>query len=264
MGAVKPAPQRARHVTTPVRFFARELLRSHTVGRYRLRKDPAVGIALRHATPDADTFDQIFVQRAVAAPAAVAERLRALGRPLRILDLGANIGASASWFAAEHPGATIVCVEPDPANLEVLSATVGSDGRYRVIAAAAGVAEGSVRFQFSGGAVSRASTGGEGEEVRMIDALALAGEERIDLVKIDIEGGEWQLLADPRLASLPPRCDRARVPRPSVPGGRAAARGGDGGARECRLRGLRDASPGGRAPRGGGVLGRAPLTGGNQ
>jgi FkbM family methyltransferase len=40
-------------------------------------------------------------------------------KPL-ILDCGANIGASAVWFATNYPQAKIVAIEPDPANMTLL------------------------------------------------------------------------------------------------------------------------------------------------
>src|SRR5579863_1356318 len=44
--------------------------------------------------------------------------------PKRILDLGANIGASALYFATLWPHASIACVEPHAENLSVLRRTV--------------------------------------------------------------------------------------------------------------------------------------------
>ena len=203
---LKPAALRALHTTDPVRFFAREALRRRGPARYRLRRDRRVVVALRHATPDVETFDQVFLQGSVAEPPVVRERLDALGRPPRILDLGANIGVSAAWFAARWPGARIVCVEPDPANLAVLELAAGaSDVRWRVVRAAAAAAAGELRFRAGRYAVSRAADAADAEAiiVRSIDALALIAEERCDLVKLDIEGGEWPILADPRLRELP-------------------------------------------------------------
>jgi len=205
IGPLKPTAQRAALVTTPVRFFAREALQRTTVGEYRLRTDPTVPAVLRHRTRDLETFDQIYLQGAVAPPPSVAAAIAALGRPPRILDLGANIGSSAGWFAAAYRGATITCVEPDPANLAVLErAAALASPPWTVVAAAASDAEGELRFSFSNDSVSRATAdSGAGEAVRAIDALALAIDGEFDIVKIDIEGGEWPLLADPRLADLP-------------------------------------------------------------
>ncbi len=201
---LKPSARRAARVTTPGRFFVREALRRDVTANYSLRHAPTVPVVLRHHTRDLETFDQIFCQGAVAPPTAVAARLRQIGRPLRVLDLGANIGASAAWFGGEFSGATITCIEPDPANLEVLArAAALATPPWTVVAAAASTAEGELAFRFTNDSVSRASEDESGTSVRAVDALGLAIREQSDLVKIDIEGGEWALLADPRLADLP-------------------------------------------------------------
>jgi FkbM family methyltransferase len=197
---LKPAWQRARHTTSPLRFFAREALHRRTGAVYGLRRAPLVRVALRHATPDPESFDQVFVQGALAEPAPVRERLDGLGRPPVVLDLGANVGVSAAWFAARWPGARIVCVEPDPYNLEALRRAAGRGG-WRVVEAAAAPAAGTLEFAAGADSMSRAARGG-GTIVAAVDFFVLAEEERPDLVKIDIEGGEWGLLGDPRLASL--------------------------------------------------------------
>ncbi len=199
---IKPAWQRSRFTTTPLRFFFREWFVRRSGANYWLRDAPDVPLALRHNTPDPEALDQIFMQGAVAEPAPVAERLDALGRPPRIIDLGANVGIAAAWFARRWPDATIVCVEPDPVNLSALNqAAARSGGRWRVVEAAAASKPGVLEFALGRDAVSRALPGG-GVMVEAIDFFELAGRERPDLVKIDIEGGEWDLLADPRLADL--------------------------------------------------------------
>ena len=224
---LKPAALRALQTTDPVRFFAREALQRRGTARYQLRRAPNVAVVLRHATPDVETFDQVFLQESVAEPPPVRERLEALRRPPRILDLGANVGVSAAWFAARWPGAHIVCVEPDPANVAVLElAVAASPVRWRLVPAAAAFTAGELRFRAGRYAVSRAADPAEADAISVpaIDALALIEEERCDLVKLDIEGGEWAILADPRLAELPivalalefhphlcPSCDARRL-----------------------------------------------------
>lgn len=37
-----------------------------------------------------------------------------------IVDMGSNIGASSVFFGASYPGAKLICVEPDPANADLL------------------------------------------------------------------------------------------------------------------------------------------------
>lgn len=199
---LKPTAQRARHVTQPGRFFAREALRRRVGARYSLRAAPDVTVVVRHLTPDLESFDQIFVQCALAPPKPVEAAIENLGRPPRVLDLGANVGLSAAWFAARYPGARVVCVEPDPFNLEALEqAAAAAGGRWRIVSAAAAAADGTLTFEVGRNTMSRVSEG-SGLRVRAVDAFVLAAQERADIWKIDIEGGEWPLLLDPRLADV--------------------------------------------------------------
>jgi FkbM family methyltransferase len=203
---LKPSAQRAARTARPLRFFAREAAARGGVAVYGLRGAPGVRVAVRHGTPDAESFDQIFCQDVHALPEPAVAAIAALGRPPRVLDLGANVGLFAAWAAAHWPAAQITCVEPDAGNLAVLDAARRANGgSWRVIDAAAGATPGELRFQAGRFAVSRAALPGvDGPDVitvPMVDALELAAGH--DVLKIDIEGGEWEILADPRLATLP-------------------------------------------------------------
>jgi FkbM family methyltransferase len=94
-------------------------------------------------------------------------------------------------------------VEPDPENLELLCRTAAL-GEIEVVPACAANHEGSVRFvagEFAESHVAGAESDEQDTiEVPCVDAFRLAAS--ADLVKIDIEGSEWEILADPRLASM--------------------------------------------------------------
>jgi FkbM family methyltransferase len=185
------------------RFKWREHRARAIVGAYHTRRG-GVPYFIRHASRDVGIFSEIFIAGEYDPPPAVSERLAALGRPPRILDLGANIGLFAASCRERWPGASITAVEPDPENLELLRRTAAGGG-IEVVPACAANHEGSVRFvagEFAESHVASAeSSEQETIEVPCVDAFALA--QAADLVKIDIEGSEWELLADPRLASLP-------------------------------------------------------------
>ncbi len=202
---VKPAWQRARRTSAPLRFLVHELGGGARLGRYTVRGAPGAPLALRHGTPDAETLDQILLQDAVAPPAPVAALLDGLGRPPVVIDLGANIGHSAAWFSARWPGARVVCVEPDPDNLAVLrDAAARSGGAWEVVAAAAAASDGTVELSPGGFSMAHVVASG-GTRVPAVDAFALCDRERPDLLKIDIEGSEWELLRDARLPALAAR-----------------------------------------------------------
>ena len=136
-------------------------------------------------------------------PAAVAERLARLAGPLRILDLGANVGLFAASCLERWPDAQIVAVEPDPENLQLLERMASQEQRIEVIPACAAAHDGKVRFLaglFAESQVVEDAHEGKTIELPCVDAFRLA--ESTDLIKIDIEGSEWEILADPRLSEL--------------------------------------------------------------
>jgi FkbM family methyltransferase len=192
-------------VKESVAFTAREALRRQGLFHYTLRES-GLRAALRHRTGDVVTLGEVWRNRDYDPPAQV---VAALGTPARILDLGGNIGLFALHALALWPTASVVSYEPDPFNAAVLRRSQelnGMDGRWRLVPAAAGAAPGSVRFAAGQDALSHVVDDGEPGatiDVRVDDVLSeLAA---ADLAKIDIEGGEWEILGDPRFASAPPR-----------------------------------------------------------
>jgi hypothetical protein len=45
--------------------------------------------------------------------------MRSLGRPIRVLDLGANIGLFGAWALGRFPVESILALKPDPENASV-------------------------------------------------------------------------------------------------------------------------------------------------
>jgi FkbM family methyltransferase len=193
---------RASCVRESAAFAARELLRSRAVGRYHARAG-GPPLLIRHGSADVVTLGEVFHRPDYEPPPAVAALLD--GHDLRILDLGANVGLFGVFAAARWPRASVIAVEPDPGNLAVLRRCVARSGRgdaWRIVEAAAAAQDGTTSFEAGGQSLSRISPDGA-DSVATVDALALlAG---VDLLKMDIEGGEWAILDDPRFAPAAPR-----------------------------------------------------------
>jgi FkbM family methyltransferase len=195
---------RARTVRPALAFVARAGARRHGTFVYRLREN-GLRVAIRHGTGDVVTLGEVFHEHDYRPPAEVEQRLTRVGR---IVDLGANVGLFGAFAAARWPQAEILAFEPDPANAEVHARTIALNGlqaRWTLVRSAAGASSGRARFLAGGVALSRlAGEGDEGDiEVELRDVLPeLAG---ADLVKMDIEGGEWAILCDPRFRARPPR-----------------------------------------------------------
>jgi FkbM family methyltransferase len=203
---------RSRTVRQSPAFVARELCGSNGCFRYELRQFPGRYVLVRHGTGDVVTVGEVFHTRDYSPPAELGALFGERG-PQQILDLGANVGYAGAYFSALWPESQITAYEPDPANAAVHERLISVDAAastWRLVRAAAGNTAGEAQFVAGGVALSRiAAIGGEpaaGERlitVPIADVLPeLCG---ADLVKIDIEGGEWALLRDSRFAANPPR-----------------------------------------------------------
>ena len=185
------------------RFKWRENRARPIVGAYHTRAGK-VPYFIRHGTRDVGIFSEIFIAGEYDPPTAVVERIAALGRPPRIVDLGANVGLFAACCRERWRGASVIAVEPDPENLELLRRTAQGTREIEVIEACASNYAGTVRFvagEFAESHVAGDHSTVDTIEVRCVDAFDVALD--ADIVKIDIEGSEWEILADTRFASLP-------------------------------------------------------------
>ena len=182
-------------------FLFRELVvRRRTAARYRVRAT-GLSVNIRHRSDDAGNVTEVLQWGAYRFPPPVAQALA--GRdPVRAVDLGGYIGLFGVSLFAQHPGARLVAVEPDPANADVQEQTIADNGlgqRWSVVRACASVQEETVRFSAGRDMGSTLSDGGE--EFPAVDVFPLLQD--ADLVKIDIEGAEWPILTDPRFAGIP-------------------------------------------------------------
>jgi FkbM family methyltransferase len=184
------------------RFVGRELARGG-LGVYHLR-DSGIAVAIRHRTADVLILDELFNQGEYDPPAAIAQAWRE--RPPRaIVDLGANIGLFGAWALGRFPDARIVAFEPDAGNAAVHERAIAANAagdRWELVRAAAATEDGTVRFTGGEFTVSHVDADDQpgGVEVPAVDVFPrLAG---ADFIKIDIEGSEWALLADPRFPQL--------------------------------------------------------------
>jgi FkbM family methyltransferase len=191
----------ARLVREPLRFALAEYVGAPRVGGYRPRGTD-LEVFVRHRSGDLYILEQIFGQRVFAWPPEVAAHLE--GRdPLIVLDLGAHVGLFASWILTRVVGAEVTAVEPDDDNRRLLQRAVDRNGladRLRVVPACASTDDGTVLFAGGHGStshiVSERAADPHARPVPARDVLPLMA--RSDLVKIDIEGGEWPLLRDAR------------------------------------------------------------------
>lgn len=114
-----------------------------------------------------------------------------------ILDCGGNIGLSVIWFKKRYPKSRVTVFEADPVIHEVLRNNLTGLGYHdvKVVPAAAWIRTGKVNFMRDGADCGRMDRIG-GEQI--VDAIRLADfiTQTVDLLKLDIEGGEYAVLQD--------------------------------------------------------------------
>jgi FkbM family methyltransferase len=122
-----------------------------------------------------------------------------------IIDAGANVGYTAIWFAERYPSSRVIAVEPDAENFEILCLNVAHEPRIIPIRAAI-TPPGALRQFVVDGPTNKSPSSFQTvdidpgaldvNEAGVVDAVDIAsimeqfGIERLDLLKMDIEGGE--------------------------------------------------------------------------
>jgi FkbM family methyltransferase len=123
-----------------------------------------------------------------------------------VLDLGAYAGDTTWFFSrAVGPGGRVLAVEPDPENLAALRRNVQEQGLANVSVEGCAVLDrdGWVRFRAAGSIGSGiAEASGRPDPEIQVPALSLPtlldrhGFDRVDFIKMDIEGAEERVLAE--------------------------------------------------------------------
>lgn len=126
--------------------------------------------------------------------------------PSVILDIGGNIGAASIYFARKFPGARILSFEPVPQNYALLEENVSSLTNVSTFPTALGNKDGEAEIF---GPLERDNLGGfsffeelkgDAKPIRVKTKHAgryirSLGIDKIDLIKIDTEGAEFDILS---------------------------------------------------------------------
>jgi FkbM family methyltransferase len=118
--------------------------------------------------------------------------------PERLVDLGANIGLTSLWFAHRYGCNSIIAVEPSPENAELVRLNLhGNNIRAEVVEAAVGAKDGVAYFEAAiDSNMGRVATSGRQVPMVSMDTVLekLPVGVQVDILKMDIEGGEGPLL----------------------------------------------------------------------
>jgi FkbM family methyltransferase len=126
-----------------------------------------------------------------------------------IVDLGANVGYSVRYWQTLFPKARILALEPEPDNFSICARNIGSAGlasQVTLLQAGVGARHGQMHLVDAGeGEWAYRTQESDSETGLTVEVLPLsevlenhAKDQRIDLLKCDIEGAERELFEDCR------------------------------------------------------------------
>lgn len=139
---------------------------------------------LRPGTPDAKTVITNIIR-------ADHGRVRPPVYPTSMIDAGAYIGDSSSYFLSKYPRLKVVALEPDPDNYEIAKQNLTPYGnRVCLLNQALAGRAGTVCFSGQYEAACISNRGLEIEATTVPAIMRAMSWERVSIVKIDIEGEE--------------------------------------------------------------------------
>ena len=173
--------------------------------RTEFQNDPCPGPKFRLRGAGASNRDlaiahDIFIHRLLMPPVWIPpERVKL------IVDLGANIGLSCLWWIANYWRAQVIAFEPHPDHAAEARANIALNGfgpRIDLRQAAVGPEATTAWISDEGSASKLSTTDGNGYKVAVQDLFGTLAGRRVDILKIDTQGGKIELLDDPRFSLL--------------------------------------------------------------
>lgn len=148
-------------------------------------------ITIRGGTSDARLVREFLLRDRFPLPRIFTPRL--------IVDAGANIGLVSLYLAAAYPAARVLAIEPEASNLSLLRMNTARFSNIEVVEGA--LWSSSARLSIANPQADKwsfrmsesASLDGGVRGYTIDELMARAGATTIDILKIDIEGGEKQI-----------------------------------------------------------------------
>jgi FkbM family methyltransferase len=156
---------------------------------------------LRTRSSDVPTYEQVFINQEYD--------FRVESQPQVIIDAGANIGLASIYFANRYPGAKIIAIEPELSNFMLLKKNVALYPQVTPVQAALWHRNEEIELVDPGGGNWGFMTETKGsaeipaaKACHVVDAMTVDkimdefGLDKIDILKIDIEGAEREVFSD--------------------------------------------------------------------
>lgn len=191
-------------VNEPLAIALGEMGRRRGIVRRFTLRHSGHAVYLRSRSTDLRVLHEVFAYRGYDPP----EKARiALSRKPVALDAGANIGLFTLFLCESVPGVKVTAFEPDSQNAEIARRTLASliqSGQVELIEVAVGTCAEEIPFVAGYGMTSRRAVAGEQGTVLVRQVDVFEHLDGVGLLKLDIEGAEWDILRDPRWSDLMP------------------------------------------------------------
>jgi FkbM family methyltransferase len=195
--------RRVRKFASRVRKFASIMAWTSAIKLTLNERHPALMVAylstlsrsfwFRTGTSDVQCLEKVFIENEYAIPYNVS--------PKTIIDGGANIGASALYFANRYPEAKIYAIEPESSNFEMLRRNCAGLDNIIPIQAALWHERTELNLVDTLSEKWAFAVVPGNDPQRMVIALTMDdlldqyGITRVDILKLDVEGAEIELFS---------------------------------------------------------------------
>jgi FkbM family methyltransferase len=172
-------------------------------------------ILIRSNSSDIDVFSQIFVEKEYSC-------LDNLADVDLIIDAGANVGYSSVYFLSHFPNCRVIAIEPDGDNFASLQKNLAPYGE-RAQALKCGIWSKSAQLAIEDTTYRdgrdwtrqvRECEDGESGDIRAVtvgELLHQSGRHKLSLLKMDIEGAEAVVFADPSCQQWLPQTEAIAI-----------------------------------------------------